>query len=906
MKFLLKSIILFGLLHSAQVVAQGFLKAEGKEIVNENGEPVLLRGMGLGGWMLQEGYMMQTSGFAGSQWRMKEFFTDLMGEENTQEFYDLWLQNYMQEADIIALKNWGFNSIRLPLHYNLFTLPIEDEPIAGQHTWLEKGFTLTDSLIHWCKAHEMYIILDLHAAPGGQGYSEEISDYNPNKPSLWQSELNREKTVALWRRIAERYKDEEWIGAYDLLNEPNWDIPNGTALWTLYQDITQAIREVDINHLIIIEGNWFANDFTGLPALWDNNIALGPHKYWSFNNPSDNNWLINLRDNNNAPIYLGESGENSNVWFTDAIGLLESEGFGWAWWPHKKVESISTPLSIQRPSGYQAILNYGNGSGSKPSAENAAQTMFALAENVKFQNCRKQFDVIDAMFRQVQTDETIPYSQQNIPGVIYMSDFDLGRNGFAYNDPQTATYHVTTGNFTAWNNGWVYRNDGIDIEHCSDNINTNGYNVGWLDEGEWMKYSVDVLEEGLYDVHIRASASGFDGSFALDANHARLSHPVYVPNTNGYQNWTSVNLDSVVITSDVESIRFVNQGSEYNISSLEFVKIGETTDIDARFEYGKTRSKTSISIDISKPIEEIDLSAANDFTLNINGSPFSIVDIELDPTNNRKILLYPEIELHHSFGIWASYTGNTILAEDGTSLLAFTNRPIDNQLEFEHRIPGKIEAEDFRFQSGIELEDCQDIGGGLNIGYLDNGDFAEYLVDVEASAIYNLTVRAASDISGGTLAFELENSDGVLIPIGSINTTNTGGWQNWEDFSTNFQVPEGSYILRMKIVGNQFNVNWFEFKNLSSTESVDNNRRFLLFPNPTKNELFVKFNQMDDLEKIEVIDIFGRSIKVIKGIHIRNTQGPLHFETTDLMEGIYYVRAYWKNHIPTIKSFVKN
>src|SRR4051812_20941319 len=104
--------------------AQGFLKADGKKIVNEKGENVLLRGFGLGGWMLQEGYMLKINK-DGQQYKIRERLEDLMGAKQTQEFYDAWLNNHTRKIDIDSLKAWGFNSVRLPMHYNLYTLPIE-------------------------------------------------------------------------------------------------------------------------------------------------------------------------------------------------------------------------------------------------------------------------------------------------------------------------------------------------------------------------------------------------------------------------------------------------------------------------------------------------------------------------------------------------------------------------------------------------------------------------------------------------------------------------------------------------------------------------------------------------------------------------------------------------------------
>jgi len=116
---------------STTINAQHFLRTSGTQIVNENDEPILLRGMGLGGWMVQEGYMLQTASFANSQHKIRAEIEAIIGPSSTAEFYEAWLNNHVQKSDIDKLKEWGFNSVRLPMHYNLFTLPIEDEPTSG-------------------------------------------------------------------------------------------------------------------------------------------------------------------------------------------------------------------------------------------------------------------------------------------------------------------------------------------------------------------------------------------------------------------------------------------------------------------------------------------------------------------------------------------------------------------------------------------------------------------------------------------------------------------------------------------------------------------------------------------------------------------------------------------------------
>ncbi len=184
---------------AVQAQSAGFLRASDARIVDGQGREIILRGMGLGGWMLQEGYMLGVNR-EGTQHSIKSRIIDLIGKEDCAKFYQLWLQNDMTRADVDLLAKSGFNSIRLPMHYNLFTLPIEEEPVKGQNTWLTTGFTLTDSLLAWCKANRMYLILDLHASPGGQGKDANISDADPSKPSLWESTANQQKAIALWRK----------------------------------------------------------------------------------------------------------------------------------------------------------------------------------------------------------------------------------------------------------------------------------------------------------------------------------------------------------------------------------------------------------------------------------------------------------------------------------------------------------------------------------------------------------------------------------------------------------------------------------------------------------------------------------------------------------------------------------
>lgn len=473
--------------------------------------------------------MLRLSEVVPTQGGIRKKITGLVGEEKAAQFYEAWLANHTTRADVEAMARWGFNSVRLPMHYNLFTPPVEEEPVAGQITWREQGFRMVDSLLDWCADNKVYLILDLHAAPGGQGNDNAIADRDPSKPSLWQSEENKKKTIALWRKLAERYANEPWIGAYDIINEPNWgfqkaDDKNGCGetenapLRQLMMDITAAIREVDQKHMVIVEGNCWGNNYKGVFPLWDNNMAISFHKYWNYNDAGSIKGMLETRDQQKAPIWLGESGENSNTWYTDAISLLESNNIGWAWWPLKKLGN-NNPLQVKMNKDYDDIIAWWKGEGPKPSEEAAFRGLMQLAQDLRFENNEVRHDVLDAMFRQVQRKETKPFTVHtvNSSATIYAVDYDMGPVGQAYHDSDYVNYRVSTGKNQRWNRGGVYRNEGVDIRPCTDAA-TNGYAVGWTEDGEWLQYTIEAKAAGKYDLQLRTAADSTSGAVDLQLN----------------------------------------------------------------------------------------------------------------------------------------------------------------------------------------------------------------------------------------------------------------------------------------------------------------------------------------------------------------------------------------------------
>ncbi len=875
------------------------LHTDGTRIVNESGEEVIWRGVGLGGWMLQEGYMLRTSG---PQHEIEAKIEALIGAEKTEQFYEAWLANHTRKIDVDSMASWGYNMIRLPMHYKLFTPPIEEEPVAGEITWNDKGFEMVDELLEWCEANEMYLILDLHAAPGGQGENADISDYDSTKPSLWESDANKDKMVALWVKLAERYKDEPWIGAYDIINEPNWGFqdhnndPNGcaesqnTQLWNLQKRVTQAIREVDTKHIVVIEGNCWGNNYSGLPALWDDNLVISYHKYWNPNTQGAIQGMLDMRTNRNVPIWLGETGENSNTWFTNAISLFESNKMGWSWWPLKKLGG-NNPLQIKMNDGYQDVLDYWNGSGSKPSEADAFEGLMQLAEDLKLENNIYHPDVVDAKIRQPHTDDTKPFKHHKIGegefSAINFSDFDLGKSEFAYADNEVTNITGNAGG-QAWNLGYAYRNDGVDIEETQDESEyANDYNVGWTEDGEWMQYTVIVDSTGAYDLTIRyAGQTG--GVVHLEIDGIDVTGPIELTSSGGFQIWTDKVLADVALRKGTNKIKFVIDQGGPNLSYFGFFLTGQLSDISFTALSAKTREDGLIILDLNK---EIDQSEGLDvdfdgLSMSVNGSASIISTIAVE--SSYQLRLESEAVLIDTDKITLSYPGGGLLATDGSSLQAFSELKVTNNLPYHAAIPGKIEAENFIFNQGLELETTSDVGGGQNIGYTSTGDYLDYQVAIAESGTYKLEVRVACESNAGKLQFQQLAEDGAVLNKADVVVPITGGWQTWQTVSSTIDLEQSRGVLRMKILDPEFNVNWFQLSSLGGplSEPV---KQLNLYPNPVKDSFEIHLPEVKGLVKVQVVSMEG---KVVKEEQIENGES---VSVDQLKKGLYIVNA-WANN----------
>jgi endoglucanase len=365
-----------------------FAHTDHKQIVDAIGKPLLLRATNLGNWLVPEGYMWLFEGGPQSPSEIRALVLELLGPEGSAAFWQKYRENYVSRDDIALLHRAGFNAIRVPLHYILFE---SDDA---------EGFKLLDQLIVWSRAEGLYVILDLHAAPGGQTGAN--IDDSAGYPWLYHSPQEQQHLINIWRRLAKHYRDEPTVLGYDLLNEPIPHFPKlaplNSLLEPLYKELTAEIRKIDAHHIFILGGAQWDSNFSVFGKPFDSNVAYTFHKYWTAPDESVIRPYIDFREKYDVPIWMGESGENTDDWIAQFVKTLEKNNIGWAFWPYKKMEKSSAVVSIIPPADWKKIVEFARlprdtanveaRLKARPEQETITRAFAELVENVRLQKCR--------------------------------------------------------------------------------------------------------------------------------------------------------------------------------------------------------------------------------------------------------------------------------------------------------------------------------------------------------------------------------------------------------------------------------------------------------------------------------------------------------------------------------------
>ncbi|KAL1943731.1 hypothetical protein VTO73DRAFT_4176 [Trametes versicolor] len=255
----------------------GFLRVDKTRIVDEEGKEVTLRGAGLGGWMTMENFI---SGYPGCEFQIREALAEVLGTQKSEFFFDKFLENFFAEPDAAFFKSLGLNCIRIAVNYRHF------EDNMNPRVLKPEGFKHLDRAVAACAKHGIYTIIDMHTAPGGQNGGWH-SDAGTHIANFWIHKDFQDRLVWLWAEIAKHYKDEKWIAGYNPMNEPS--DPKHSGLVNFYDRVYAAIAAVDPNHMVFLDGNTYATDFSGFPddaaTRWPN-AAYAIHDYSLYGFPA--------------------------------------------------------------------------------------------------------------------------------------------------------------------------------------------------------------------------------------------------------------------------------------------------------------------------------------------------------------------------------------------------------------------------------------------------------------------------------------------------------------------------------------------------------------------------------------------------------------------------------------------
>ncbi|WP_128226292.1 carbohydrate-binding protein [Halobacteriaceae archaeon SHR40] len=422
-----------------------------------------------------------------------------------------------------------------------------------------------------------------------------------------------------------------------------------------------------------------------------------------------------------------------------------------------------------------------------------------------------------------------------VPGRIEAEDFDTGGEGVAYHDT------------TKSNKGGAYRDTAVDIQQVDDD--TGEYNVGWIEDSEWLEYTIDVTDaDTVYDVQFRVAGKNSSASIDVSLDGESLG-TVDVPDTGGWQEWTTVELADISPSSGgKQTLRVVFNSGDFNLNWVDFVAsdtpANATPSVDSLDLSEVETDNSDAEFDASWAVSDTDSDLESiSFTLT-NTTANEVVDSTNVSISGESAKDTTRLVAGSEDGSGDAYETACTVTDSGGNSISATETATETEPSGQEPfggsawpLPGLIEAEDFDTggegvayhdtsdgnnggayrETDVDIEVVNDNSGEYNVGWIEDSEWLEYTVDVtDTSITYDLLLRVASKGSAGSIDVLLDGQT-----IGTVDVPDTGGWQEWITMDIpNLSLSGGEQILHLDFNGGGFNLNWVDFVDSGATDDV--------------------------------------------------------------------------------------
>lgn len=784
------------------------LRAEDTHWVDSDGKPVVLKGTNLGNWLLQEFWMMgQSSDAVNDQCTLENVLDERFGFDERERLMQVFRNSWITERDWDLMQDFGLNVIRLPFIWNL----LEDE----NNPWhlREDAWHYLDLAIAEAEARNMYVILDLHGAVGSQGWEHHSGCSDKNL--YWTTPEYQQRTAWLWQEIARRYKDRDAIAGYGLLNEPWGTTPENLAVEM--KKLYDAIREIDQRHIIILPGHSAGIHAYGNPADQGmTNVAMEMHFYpgifgwgeigyavqrdWLRCGPTGNTgvceWDERLKAVN-TPFLIGEfqpwtgQGLESGAEITRATYDTYGE-YGWAAtnWSYKVITN----------SGGQGAGTWGMVTNQKDLGVLAKANTWACAgwKSTFAQACDAATDAFIAPGDGEQTWYLLIKAGSTPDGHL-----DVLFDKVSITHIASGEEKLSNGNFgsTASWTEWAHA-AGVqarDYQYAASAIKLPG------SDGDVLRlHGGKDVNAGVYQSVQLTGGEGYrlGGVFSDNGSHNAWAE-IYLVSSEPEPgvDVTGLSVPQILFHSaplaDIENFFSSLATMEYDIhlplmQAMTRAEKSPLFDIPAA-PVQVTLAEVAQGVQLGwQAVDDTHLSGYSVYRSSTPGTGYVRIASNITAT--------AYLDTARAAGVTAYYV---ITAHKGMDESYFSQEVATAIAAIP--LPGKVEAEHYAAMAGIQTETTTDVGGGLNVGWMDSGDWFEYKVNIAEAGNYSIRYRVASETgsSGFSLLIAGQVIDSQTIP-------NTGGWQTWQTISATVTLPAGEHPLRFNVSDGSWNLNWFE------------------------------------------------------------------------------------------------